>query len=371
MTHMPRLTIVLPVYNHERYVEQALQSLYAQDYTDFQIIAVDDSSTDNSLEVLNRHRDRVLFLESPHHAGPACARNRALQAADSELVAFMDADDLCEPERLRLQVEMIEHRDLVASSLIFIDNEGRPLPGLWTCPPEAGNHYWAALLERNWIGTPSVMIRRDVLDTTGMFDERFTHAEDYDLWLRIGRRHSIGYIQTPLIRCRRHATNTSIDIDSHQRFERLALEKVDIQDARDAFESLYANPQRRAEAWVWFLLRRGETGFREEASCAVRQYPCSSSLRFALGVFEYDSGAYDHARTLFAALKDFDASALHNLGVVNARCGNIQAATGQLQTALIRRPGYRDAELNLAAIRQGLDFRLTRRPLRQNLIPMG
>src|SRR5262245_61030799 len=208
---MPCIAIVMPVYNHEAYLEQALTSLYAQDYADFQIVAVDDGSTDRSLEILNRHRRRVLILESKHQ-GPAAARNQALRATDSEFVAFMDADDMCRRQRLGLQVERIGKLDLVASALTFIDASGQPLPGKWTCSAEAANHYWGALLERNWIGTPSVMIRRRVLDAVGLFDERFTHSEDYDLWLRIGRQHSIGFIDSALVQCRRHSANTSIDI---------------------------------------------------------------------------------------------------------------------------------------------------------------
>src|SRR5215475_10880871 len=98
---MPRVTIVLPAYNHERYLEQTLRSLFAQDYTDFQIVAINDGSADGSLDILNRHRRHVLVIDSLHE-GPAAARNRGLRATDSEFVAFMDSDDLCLKERLRL-----------------------------------------------------------------------------------------------------------------------------------------------------------------------------------------------------------------------------------------------------------------------------
>src|SRR5262245_28691109 len=154
---MSRITIVLPVYNHERYLEQTLRSLFAQDYADFQIVAINDGSADASLDILNSHRHRALVIDSLHE-GPAAARNRGLRATDSEFVAFMDSDDLCRPERLRLQVEQLETVDLVASALSFIDARGQTLPGIWARPAEAAKHYWGSLVERNWIGTPSVMI---------------------------------------------------------------------------------------------------------------------------------------------------------------------------------------------------------------------
>ena len=320
-------------------------------------------------DILNRHRRRVVVIDSPHE-GPAAARNRALRATDSEFVAFMDSDDLCLPERLRMQVERLETVDLVASALSFIDARGQTLPGVWGCPAQATNHYWAALVERNWIGTPSVMLRRNILDVAGMFDERFSRAEDYDLWLRIGRAGSIGYIDSTLVQCRRHAANISIDITSHQRFERLALQKVDRHEAWEALSRLYVNAQQSAEAWIWFLLRRGDAMFREEAARVVLEYPDSRSVRFALGVFHYDAGAYEEAMATFDALKDTDPAVLHNLGVIYAQCGNRQAAEAHFQSALRLRPDYYDAESNLAALRNGQNVRLTRRPFRQQTIPM-
>jgi glycosyltransferase involved in cell wall biosynthesis len=368
---MPRVTVALPVFNHEHYVEHTLRSLYAQDYRDFQIVAVNDGSTDGSLEVLDRHRTRVRVIDSSHQ-GPAAARNTAIRATDSEFIAFMDADDLSVPERLRVEVEKLksERLDLVASALDFIDTEGRPMPGTWSCPVEASNHYWGALLERNWIGTASVMVRREAIAATGLFDEHFTHAEDYDLWLRLGRAHRIGYTASTLIHCRRHPANTSLRIASHQHFERMALQKVSRYEAWAAFCLLYPQAQQRTEAWIWFLLRRGDSGFREEILRAATAYPSSRLLPFALGVFQYDCGEYDAALATFDSLKDSDPSALHNLGAIHARRGNVEAAQSYLEAALRLHPGYYDAQHNLDALRTGQEVRLTRRPLRRHVVPM-
>jgi GT2 family glycosyltransferase len=368
---MPRVTVILPVYDHEQYVQKTLDSLFDQDYTDYQIIAVDDGSSDASLEVLMRNSHRIRVIESRHH-GPAAARNEAIQATDSEFVAFMDADDLCSRERLRLSVEKLEteHVDLVASALSFIDSSGESLPGLWTCPPEGPNDYWGALLERNWIGTPSVMVRRRVLDTTGWFDETFTHAEDYDLWLRIGQEHPIAFIDVPLIQCRRHSTNTSLDIGTHQHFERIALQKIDRRRARAAFHRLHRTADRRMEAWIWFLLRSGDARFFEEAELAIARHPESDSLRFALGVFQYDAGWYRDAMMTFAVLKRRDTASLHNVGVLMSLCGDTEAACVHLETALRLRPDYYDARHNLEAIKNGDQVRLTRRPFRSQPVAM-
>ena len=335
------------------------------------MIVADDGSTDASLDVLRGYRPRITIIRG-EHKGPAAARNRAIEATDSEYIAFMDADDLCEPRRLDLQLRKLENQnlDLVASALRFIDEWGWPIPGLWACPPNARNHYWASLLERNWIGTPSVMLRSSALRSAGLFDEEFTHAEDYDLWLRIGRSHSIGYIEAPLVQCRRHGSNTSIDIDSHQRFERKALQKVNPAEARQAFNRLYSAEQELDEAWIGFLLRSGRPDFLEEAHSALARNPRSSVLRFALGVFHYDSGEYEKARATFVGIQETDAASMHNAGVVSALCGDMPEARMKLRNALRLRPGYYDARFNLEALNRGNKLRITRRPLRTSLVPM-
>jgi glycosyltransferase involved in cell wall biosynthesis len=368
---MARVAVVLPVYNHERYLQQALDSIYCQDYTDYQIVAVNDGSSDSSLKILNENHARITLIEAGHR-GAAAARNTAIRAVDCEFVAFMDADDVWTPERLRESLERFQSSrvDLIASALSFIDGNGRALPGIWACPPEGNNDYWGALLERNWIGTPSVTVRRKILDQVGGFDKSFTHAEDYDLWLRVGQNHAIDYIHTPLVQCRRHSLNTSLNIAAHQKFERIALQKVDPAQARAAFHRLYATSDRCAEAWIWFLLRSANPAFAEEIHFALENHPELRSLRFALGIFQADNGEYEKALATFRELKDRDAASLHNLAVLLALSGKSRTALFYLHLALRSRPDYYDAQYNVAAIREGRQLRLTRRPFRQQVVAM-
>jgi glycosyltransferase involved in cell wall biosynthesis len=369
---MPRVSVVIPNYNHAAYIVAALDHVANQTFQDWDVIVVDDGSTDASLEILEEYQQRLTVLRS-EHKGPAAARNLGIAASDSEYIAFMDADDLCESRRFELQVQKLENEklDLVATALSFIDAQGCPLPGLWTCPPHAHRDYWASLIERNWIGTPSVILRRSILTSTGMFDEKFTHAEDYDLWLRVGRSHSIGFIEAPLIQCRRHAANTSRDTESHKYFEQEALQKLDASEACEAFARLYPAGQERDEAWIGFLLRSASPRFLDEAHRAVARNPRSSVVRFALGVFHYDSGNYERSRATFLGIPEQNAASIHNAGVTSALCGDFAFARLKLTDALRARPEYYDARYNLEALKSGNPLRLTRRPLRSDLIPIG
>jgi tetratricopeptide (TPR) repeat protein len=207
------------------------------------------------------------------------------------------------------------------------------------------------------------------LDSIGLFDESLLYAEDYDLWLRIGRSHSIGYINKPLVRYRRDHTSTLIDTVSQQHFERLALQKVDALEAWRAFTRLHPTPEQCYEAWIWFLLRSGHPGFAEEASMAIAWHPQSDSLRFALGIYQYDSGDYEQAQATFEAMSASDAACLNNAGVLAALSGDFESAVPRFRAALRMCPGYRDAQANLTAPIDGQDFRLTRRPFRPSLIP--
>ncbi|MBI4472055.1 MAG: glycosyltransferase [Acidobacteria bacterium] len=368
---MPRLAVILPVYNHESYVAAALDSIFAQDYTDFEVVAVDDGSTDESLNVLDRFGERIRILQTPHR-GPAAARNRGIAQSDSEFVAFMDSDDVCQTWRFSIQSHKLEFErlDFVASELSFIDRGGNPLPGAWRCPPHASRDYWGSLLERNWVGTPSVMLRRESFRMAGMFDEEFRHAEDYDLWLRIGQTARIGYVDAPLVQCRRHAANTSSNIQAHEAFERRALQKVTPVDAWMAFDRLYPRSENREEAWIWFLLRSGHPAFDTEVHRALQDYPESRPLNFALGVFLYEKRRFDEACVVFAPLRTGDPASMNNFAVASAARGDIPAGFANLEDAICLRPDYYDARYNISALHNRRPLRITRRPFREDLVPM-
>jgi hypothetical protein len=193
---MPRVSVVIPVYNSANLIGRALQSVFGQTFTDFEVIVVDDGSDDREeLEaVIATWGDRVRCVRQPN-GGPARARNRAMREATGDLIAFLDADDEWLPEKLERQVAYFDRHP--ETGLLHTGIIGGPAATVAAAPPR---QLFCELFHTGFfINTLTVMVPRRVIEATGGFDERReVHIEDWDLWLRIAVDHPIGYLPEPL-----------------------------------------------------------------------------------------------------------------------------------------------------------------------------
>jgi glycosyltransferase involved in cell wall biosynthesis len=213
----PVVSIVTPAYNAAPFIGTTIESVLAQSYPCWEWIIVDDGSTDATTEIVSNCRDpRVRLVRAKHSGLPAAARNVGLSLAQGQLVAFLDADDLWEPNKLTLQVQYLAqhpHVGLVWSRYyVWVDQHKRPrqiVPATRGIP-NPGNMLSLLCLE-NRIGTSSVLARRKYLVSCGGFDEnqRLRGVEDYDLWLRLAARCLFGFLEQPLYWYRLHAANIS------------------------------------------------------------------------------------------------------------------------------------------------------------------
>lgn len=207
---MPRVSIVMPCYNQAQYLAASIDSILGQTVADWELIVVDDGSTDGSMAALTRFTDPRIQVIGQANQERAQARNRALREARGEFVAFLDADDLWTPEYLEKQLANFDAQPELGLSRTFaysIDASGHIL-GLVghdtpaTCSPR---EFLAALLVANRIVNPAtVMVRAACLDTVGVFDPATIPAEDWDLWIRIGLRYPMGTMPEPLAYYRHH-----------------------------------------------------------------------------------------------------------------------------------------------------------------------
>lgn len=196
---MPRVSVVIPTHNRLSMLEEAVRSVEGQGHSDHELIVVDDGSSDGTDRWLRaREGVRPVLLGRRH--GPSFARNRGVEAARGDLVAFLDSDDLFLPDKLARQVEVLD-RD--ASLALCHGNEiwlrdGRELRQL-DKHEKRGGWIFEHCLPMCRISPSAAMVRRQVLLEAGGFDEELEVAEDYELWLRLTSRYPVGFVEQPVV----------------------------------------------------------------------------------------------------------------------------------------------------------------------------
>jgi len=201
------VSVVIPVRNADRYLEDTLQSVFAQTYPHIQVIAVDDGSQDRSVDILERHSDRLVLIKQKN-SGAAAARNRGVRVAKGKWIAFLDADDLWSPDKIQRQLDACGRCAWSYTDVIFMGgvNDGRK-------DSDLNKKYQGRVLEmlvcNNFISTSSVLIHRDVYLDAGGFSETLQSIEDWELWIRLASVHEIAYVDEPLVKYRVHSSSSS------------------------------------------------------------------------------------------------------------------------------------------------------------------
>jgi len=200
---MPKVSVVMSVYNGEEYLKDSISSILSQDFTDFDFIIINDGSTDNSLEVIKSFNDQRIKLISRENRGLIYSLNEAISCSDSEYIARMDADDISLPNRLSRQIEVLKNLeiDLLGSWAIKINEKNEEI-GTMSYPPASHKEIKIFFIKHNPFIHSSVMIRRSVLNSVGLYNQKYKHAEDYELWGRVLCKFKGSNIQENLIKYR-------------------------------------------------------------------------------------------------------------------------------------------------------------------------
>ena len=200
----------MPVHNGEKYIREAIESILAQTFTDFELLVIDDSSTDKSVEIAKTYGDpRIRLLKNEAGRGVVGARNTGLIHARGEYIAPMDCDDIAHPEKLAIQVAFLDgHPDvgMVGSGIELIDEEGRSLKGAarYTSPPEMIR---PILLFHNYFCQSSVLVRARILPEEPY--RNYPGTEDYDMWVRIAGKSKVVNLSRVLVKYRVHQNSLS------------------------------------------------------------------------------------------------------------------------------------------------------------------
>ena len=194
------VSVIIPTYNRARYVGRAISSVLYQDWDEYEIIVVDDGSTDNTKEILSLFGNRIICISHPYNKGVSAARNTGIKNAKYPFVAFLDSDDYWLPKKLSIQIKFfMNNPDAIACQTqeIWIRKGKRVNPKKKHMKP-SGDIFIPSL--RLCLVSPSaVMLKRSIFDEVGLFDEDLPVCEDYDLWLRISYKYPVYLIDRPLV----------------------------------------------------------------------------------------------------------------------------------------------------------------------------
>lgn len=212
---LSKITVIIPTYNSAKYIKEAVDSALSQTYKDIEIIVVDDGSTDNTKDVLKKYIDngKIRYIYQAN-GGPASARNKGINNSSGEFIAFLDADDIWFPDKLKKQIPLFNNSDigLVYSDMEFFGDKFKYCYYSEILKRKMLKGYvYKNLILENFIPTSSVVIKRRILYDVGFFNEdrKLFAVEDYDLWLRITKKYKVDFINELLVKYRIHSHKIS------------------------------------------------------------------------------------------------------------------------------------------------------------------
>ena len=208
-----KVSIIVPTYNRAHFIAEAINSVLNQTFRDFEMIVVDNYSSDNTESVVKSYNDeRIRYFKNRNNGLISINRNYGIKKSRGAYIAFLDDDDLWLPEKLAKQVDILDSNNelgLVYSDSYIIDRDGheREQTYFYSRKPLGGNVF-DELLQNSPIPLLTVMVRREVLDKVGEFNPRYKIAQDYDLWLRIVEYYPVDFMEQPLAKFRVHSESS-------------------------------------------------------------------------------------------------------------------------------------------------------------------
>jgi len=197
---MAAVSVIIPAFNRALKVSRAISSVLYQTFTDYEILVVDDGSTDGTRDAMHQFGDMISFIRHPSNLGVSAARNTGIRGSDAPFVAFLDSDDYWLPEKLGAQISFFKsHPEIMISQTkeIWIRNGRYANPKTRHLKPSGD--VFEPSLKLCLISPSAVMLRRSLLEEVGLFDEDLPACEDYDLWLRIACRYPVHLINEKLV----------------------------------------------------------------------------------------------------------------------------------------------------------------------------
>jgi len=242
----PKVSVIIPTYNRAHLVRRAIRSVLNQTYQDFEVIVVDDCSTDNTAEVLKEFKDnRIKYIRHKVNRGVAAARNTGIKVAEGSYVALLDSDDRWLPSKLEKQMKVFEKAPqevgVVYTGLWRISSNRKlyiPSPKV---PCKYEGDVYKNLLRVNFVGNSSVVIKKECFKKVGLYDEHLPSVEDRELLLRISRYYHFRCVDEPLVILYESPDSISLNYNLRIKVYKLFFKKYfyEIKNDRKALANLY------------------------------------------------------------------------------------------------------------------------------------
>jgi len=224
---MVEVSVIIPTYNRASFLKEAIESVLSQEYSNYELIIIDDGSTDNTKEIIKLFEGKLRYYYQPHR-GVSSARNAGLKLAQGNFIAFLDSDDLWKKEKLKVQMEFMKKHPEIK---VCYTEEIWIRKGVRVNPKKKHKKYSGWIFDKVvpicLLSLSSALFRKELFDEIGVFDENLPACEDYDLGLRIACKYPIHLIEEPLIIKRGgHPDQLSKKYWGMDRFRIIALEKI-------------------------------------------------------------------------------------------------------------------------------------------------
>jgi glycosyltransferase involved in cell wall biosynthesis len=275
---MPKVSVIIPTYNRARLVAEAIQSVLDQTYQDFEIIVIDDGSTDNTKEVVGSFKDPRIKYFYQENRGVCIARNNGIKVSNGDYIIFLDSDDLLFKNAIAIEAKILDSYPdvaLIYSQLYTIDEKERVIglrkpknrqPGIWQGTREIAN----LLINGNYICPSQALVRRSSIIDVGLFDPAFSSgSEDFELWVRIAKKYAVSYIAEPVGKYRFYPSGISAgrDMDEIEKSHRRILDGI----FNDAQLGPLFSPH-RSRAYFHLHLRFASYAYAERKMKVSRKY---------------------------------------------------------------------------------------------------
>ena len=241
MVKNPTVSVIIPTYNRAHLIDKAINSVLSQTYQDYEIIIVDDASTDNTKEVVKDFTDsRISYIFHINNLDISAARNSGIKASQGKYIALLDSDDEWLPEKLDKQINKFEKESLkigvIYTGSYYIDEKGSQIRKVHV-PIKEGYIYEDLLRAGGYLCLSSTLIKRECFKKVGLFDENLPPCEDLDMWIRIAKYYKFSYIKDLLVASRIH--NNQITNDSEALIK--GIKKIQVKYNKELRKRPYSN----------------------------------------------------------------------------------------------------------------------------------